>query len=454
MNIVIIGMGEVGSHVAGVLIDEGHNVTIVDNNPSALKRAEELFDAATVLGHAGNPTILRAAGAAACDLFVAVTDHCELNIDSAFMARQLGANRTVARVMDPAYFEVERGVTADMLGIDIVINPLFQIAAEIRRLVRSRSAVAVQDFADHQIEMVQLPVEMDAPLIGRPLKDVRLPKQTIIAAILRGDDLIVPGGNDSILAGDEVITVGRTANVLEIERQFTRRKARFGRRAIIVGGGVIAVNVARALEADEFDVVLLERDRDRCRELVAELEQTVVLNADGTNSSLLEEEGVATADVFIAVSDEDEMNLMASLLARDLGAPRCIALVHRPDYAAICERLGIDATLSPRLTVAQQVLKYVREGEVVSVARVMQGRAEFVEFLVTSDSRMADTALRDAQLPRGALVCAVLNAEGAFVPDGSFVIRPDDQVVVFITPDVRGRVEKLFRRGMFGRGAS
>ncbi len=454
MNIVIVGIGEVGSHIARVLIGDGHSVTLVEEDEEAISRAEEQFDAMIVRGHGASPAVLRQAGAADADLFVAVTSVCETNLVAAITARGLGAKRTIARVTNPIYFEEPRGIVSNLLGIDIVINPMFQIAAEIRRLVRSRSALAIQDFADNQVEMVQLPVEVDARVVGRPLKDIRFPAQTIVVAILREGEIIVPGGNDSLLPGDEVTVVGRTESILEIEKAFNRRRAKFGRKAVIVGGGLIALHVARSLEADDFSVTMLERDRAKCQRLVSELGSgVVVLHADATNSALLEEEGVAQSDVFIALSEEDELNLMASLLAKDLGARRCIALVHRPDYAPVCERLGIDTTLSPRLTVAQQVLKYVRDGQVVAVSQVLEGRAEFVEFLASKDSRIVDRPLSEAQMPRGAIVCAVLSAGGAVVPRGDHVLRAGDQVVVFTLREVRSRVERLFRKAAFSFGA-
>ncbi len=450
MNVVIVGIGEVGSHIARVLIGEGHNVTLVEEDPAAVARAEEEFDAMIVTGHGASPRALRQAGTADADLFVAVSSTCEVNLVAAITARSLGAKRTIARVSNPGYFDEPRGIVSNMLGIDIVINPMFQIAAEIRRLVRSRSALAVQDFADHQIEMVQLPVEADTRVVGRPLKDLRLPEQSIVVCILRGEELIVPGGNDTLLPGDEALLVGRIDSILDIEKAFHRRKIRFGRRAMIVGGGLIAQSVARALEADDFAVTLLEKDRERCQELSSALESTVVLHADATNSALLEEEGVAQVDVFIALSDEDEVNLMASLLAKSLGCRRCMALVHRPDYAPVCERLGIDTTLSPRLTVAQQVLKYVSDGQLISVLPIKGGRAEFIEFIVARESRIAETRLSDSLMPRGALVCAVLGAQGALVPNGDYVFHAGDQVVVFALHELRSRIERLFRKQTLG----
>lgn len=446
MRVVIVGLGEVGSHVTRVLVDEGHHVTMVDSDVASLARAMERFDARSVVGHGGSPVVLREAGVANADLFIAVTEHCELNIVAAITAKGLGAKRTVARVMDPAYFEEPRGVAQNMLGVDLVINPMFQIADDIRRLVRSRSALAVFDFADHQVELVQLSVAMDAPVIARPLKELKLPDGAILAAILRDDQLTIPSGNDSVLAGDEVLVAGLTENVLDVERLFSRKRVKTKRKAMIVGGDTVGAHLARSLDDDDFDVVLLERDRVRCEVLARTLERTVVLNADGTNAALLEEEGVANTDVFVAVSDEDEVNLSACLLARDLGAKRCVALVHRPDYAGICKRLGIDSTLSPRLTVAEQVLRCVREGQTVSVSEVFHGRGLFLEFVVAADSRIVGKPLSEAQIPRGMLVVAAYGPLGARVPRGDAVLQAGDQAVVFCTPALRGAAEKLFKR--------
>ena len=445
MNIIVVGMGEVGAHIAEVLVRERHSVTLVDRDIARLQRAEESLDAATMVGHAGSLKLLRACGAETADLFIAVTDHSELNLVACAQAKALGAQKTIARVSGEAYLELSAMRGSNTLGSDLVINPTQHVAAEIRRLVRSEKAIAVKDFADRLIEMVQLPVEDGARVLGTPLKDVRLPPQTIVAAVLRDDKLVVPRGDDVIQGGDEVLVVGRTENTLEVERAFGARRSRFGRRALMVGGGELGVQVARALEEDAFHVTLLERDRARCDALARELDHAVVLHADGTNAAILEEEGVATADVFLAVSDADELNLMASVVAKDLGAPRCIALVHRPDYASVCERLGIDATLSPRLTVAKQVLRYVRAGNVVSVTPVLDGRAEFVELVASDSSIVANKALKDAELPVGAIVCAVLRPNGAVVPQGDDRIRPGDQVMLFLRAEARAEVERLFK---------
>ena len=445
MNIVVVGMGAVGIHIVEVLITNKHNVTIIDNDPIALAYAEDRFDAMTMLGHAGSVSTLTKAGVANADLFVAVTDHDAINLISCIRAKAIGAAKTIARVLDPEYFETERGLNPNMMGIDLVINPLFQIANDIRKMVRASNAIAIQDFADHQIEMLQLHMQETSKHIGKPLKDMRLPPQTIIAALLRAKELIIPRGYDFILAGDEVIVVGRTEKMDQISSFFSKRQIRKRRYALIVGAGHVGLNVARSLLADKFKVVILDPDRKKCIHLAEQLRKVTVLNADGTDAAILQEQNVAQADVFIAVSSHDEVNLLSSLLAKDLGTQRSIALVHKPDYAKICERIGIDATLSPRLTVAHQVLKYVREGQIVSIDKVLQGKAEFLEFLVPEKSRIAHKSIQDANFPRGSIVCAVLSAEGAIVPNGQYVLQPNDQVVVFARNEIRAKIEELFK---------
>ncbi|MGM0558232.1 MAG: Trk system potassium transporter TrkA [Myxococcota bacterium] len=451
MNIVIVGMGEVGRHISSVLVDENHNVVIIDNDPAALATAEETIDAMMLQGHAGSLTTLRQANVAEADLFVAVTDNSEANLISAIRAKEEGAKRTIARVAEQAYFEEDRGIFAGMLGIDLVINPQALIALEMHKIVRSSNAVAVEDFADNRVEMIQLPIRDVTMAVNRPLRDVKLPENTLIAALIRDHELIIPGGDDSILPGDEVLAVGRIDQIPEVEKLFKRERRKYTKRVIIVGGSQTGATLAEALVADGIEVLLVERDRDKCRELSEELPGVIILHGDGTDVHLLEEERMDHTDSFVAVSGEDEINLMASLLARDLGARRVIAMVHKPDYGPICERLGIDSFLSPRLEVAKQVLKYVRAGEVVGITPVLEDLGEFVELIAPEEARIVGRPLKDVEFPRGANICAVVNEKGAFVPRGDYVIEPQDRVVVFTIPENRRAVEKAFQKpGFFG----
>ena len=207
MNITIVGMGEVGRYISRVLVHEDHNVVIIDNDPEALAQAEETLDAMVLHGHGANTKTLMQAQVERCDLFIAVTDHCEVNLLAAIRAKELGARRTIARVADPAYFDNDKGLIANVMGIDLVINPNALMALELHKIVRSSSAVAVEDFADNRIEMIQLPLDKRSFGVDRMIQDIRLPSNTLIAALIRAHEIVVPGGQDTLKLDDELLIV-------------------------------------------------------------------------------------------------------------------------------------------------------------------------------------------------------------------------------------------------------
>lgn len=447
MHITIVGMGEVGRYISRVLVDENHHVVIIDNNPEALAHAEETLDAMVLRGHGGNIKTLKAAGVEETDLFIAVTDQCEVNMLSALRAKELGAKRTIARVNNPAYFDDERGIISDVMGIDLLINPNALIALEMHKIVRSSSAIAVEDFADNRIEMIQFPITEKSFGVNQSIKDIRLPDNTLIAALIRDhEEIIVPGGKDQILAGDELLVVGRIEQIPKVEKLFNRQRSRYTKRVIIVGGSQVGALVAAALVQDNIEVILMDKDLQRCRELSRELYHVTVINVDGTNAHVLEEENVHDVDAFIAASGDDEINLMAGLLARDLGAQRVLALVHKPDYSPICERLGIDAPLSPRIEVAKQVLKHARQGQIVNIAPVLEGKGEFLELVVPADAPATGKPIKNIGFPTEANICGIVDKTGAYVPRGDDIIEANDRVIVFTKPEHRAMVEKFFRK--------
>jgi trk system potassium uptake protein TrkA len=446
-------MGEAGKHIANVLVQEGHHLVVIDQSEQALGDAQESFDAMALRGHGASASVLRQANAYAADLVIAVTDNDEVNMLACLQAKYAGAQKTIARVSDPVYYTDDRGLVKDMLGsIDLVVNARMLVAMEMHKIVRSTSAVAVEDFAENRVEMVQLAVGNVSRKLLRPLKDLKLPDNTLIAAINRAGELIVPKGDDALEVGDDVLIVGRRERIPIIEKLFRRKRKDFVQRVFIMGGTDIGEHLARTLDADGIEVFFISRDRERCYALASSLGRHVtVLYGDGTDLHCLEEHGVATADHFVACSEYDEVNLMASLLAKDLGAARVIALVHKPGYSNVCARLGVDATLSPRLTVAQQVLKHVRHGQCVSARPVLDGRGEFLEFFADQTSRITGKKIMDVNFPRSANICAVVSNDRAYVPRGSDIIWPGDRVIIFTTPDNRPAIERMFQRaGLFG----
>ncbi len=454
MRAVIIGMGEVGKYIAAVLTDEKHDVTIVDVDAANLAKAEEKVDALALQGHGASMRTLRQANVDGADLLIAVTNRDEINLLAALMARQLGAHRTVARVTNRAYLaDDDRGYYHNLLGIDLIVSTQILVANEIHKLIKSFGAVAVENFADNQIELVEIPVTDEARAAGQPIRDLKLPDGCLLAALLRDEQVVLPGGADVVLPGDEVFLIGKIEQLREAEQLFGTGRQRGAHKVVIIGGGDIGYSVARLLERERLDVVLIDEESERCEELAHLLHRTVIINGDGTDLNLLREERVQHSDVFVATSGDDEVNLMSSLLAKNLGAEKTITLVNRPDYVPTYELLGIDATVSPRLFAANQILKYARQGEVVAVSLLAEGKAEILELVPQEESPIVDKPLRDVNFPHGALVAAVATDEGAVVPGAHHVIRAGNNVVVFTLPEARPAVERLFRKRLFALGS-
>lgn len=453
MNVVIAGMGEVGLHVAQELARQGHHLTVIDLDPAAIDRAEGQVDALTLTGPADGVSTLREARVGKANLFAALTSSGPVNLVAAMQARQMGAGRTIARVSGAHYFEDPRGLYPGYLGVDLVVNEQFIVAAELQRVVRARAASAVEIFADGRIELLVLGIEEDAPGVNRPLGEVRLPPGVRVVALERRKTVLIPNVADRVQVGDRIVCVGPTEAIPAVEHLFAHQRQRFNQRTFIVGGGGSGLALARALEREGTRVALIERDADTCRQLAQELRKTEVLHGDGTDVHLLEESGVETADVFCAVSGLDEVNLMAALLARDLGAERCITLVHKPDYVTVCRRLGLEINISPRLLVARELIKQLAGDALVDEVPVLDGQGSVMELVVAQGHRIAGRALDDVEIARGAVVAARVTDDGVEAPGPRTTFQPGDRVIAFAGRDQRAALLRLFRRPLLAGGS-
>lgn len=444
MKVVVIGAGEVGRHVVRVLARESHHLTVVEMDAEAIRRIDETEDVQLVRGEGASLTVLRRAQVGQADLVIAVTDSDETNMLAALSAKQLGARRSVARVRNAAYYDEAAGLSKGVLGIDMLVNPHLLTAFEIQQLIRSTGTVSVQNFADNRVEMVQMLVTQETRHLDRPLRKLKLPRNALVAAILRGKEIIIPRGEDYVSRGDDVFLLGDISQIPKLKAMFGVDPDLLVRRVIIAGGGDIARAVAIKLEEDDIECVLVERDLERCTLLSQELRKVVVLHGDATDTNLLQQERVDQCDLFLALTNEDETNIMASLLAKQRGARRAVALMRRGDYALLCPEIGIDVAVSPRHIAANTILEFVRSEQIRAVQQLEDGRAEILEFLAPDSCALVDRPLMTLGFPEGAIIGVVVRNGKVFVPGGQDEIHGGDSVIVFALPHVRKQVERLF----------
>lgn len=442
MHIVVIGLGEVGRHLLRVFDKEGHDVVAVDSKPAAVRYAEEHYDVASLVGYGASQEKLEEAGVAKSDLVIAVTNDDEVNLIAALAAKQLGAKYVVARAQGNEWAQWTEGIRYGLLGVDVVINPRVLVAQELARIARSYGASDVIDLAQDRVELVQIELE-ESRLLNKPLSGLDIPAGTLVAAVVRDEELFVPGGADVLLKGDRVYLIGKPEGVLAAERLFSRERE--ARRICIVGGGVIGIALARELRQHHATVLIIERDLEQAEKITAEYQGVQVVHGDGTDGALLEEEEVGTYDLFAAVTQQDEVNLMASLLAKRAGCKRTAAIVHRADYASIYRQLGLDIVLSPRTVASDHVLRFSRGGTIHSLTVLEDGQAEVVELTASPNCRAVGKPIHRINLPRGSLLAAIVHGEEVVIPGGNDVVQPGDRVVLMTTRGARSTVERLFR---------
>ena len=449
MFVVVIGLGQVGRHVVRTLEWERHDVVAIDQDEDAIRYVEEHHDVMTLQGYGASQKVLLAARAHEADLVVTVTNHDEVNLVAALAARNLGAKRAIARVEGREWGvdDDSTGVEYGFLGVDVVFNPKLLLARELAKIAQSHGATQVIDVADDRIEIVSVDLDEGFRRKNTSLARMRLPEGVLVVAIVRDGELRVPGGADVLESGDRVYLCGLPQQMLQAEDLFT--KNREAQRVCIVGGGVIGEHLAATLVRDGTEVALIDNDKSRAHDLSCRLSSVTVLQGDGTDLELLQDNYIGEFDLFAAVSDEDEVNLMAALLAQRLGAKRTATVVHRADYVEIHEQLGINSVLSPRRLAADHVLRFVREKALKSVATLENGKAQVMEIRALEGARAVGLPVSRMSVPKGALLCAILRPNAVEIPHGDSLIEPGDTVIALATPRAYDKLEALFKQRAF-----
>jgi trk system potassium uptake protein TrkA len=449
MKVLIVGAGQVGCFLSQRLCNEGHEVVLVDQDQSHLDRVQEELNVMAVSGNGASAEVLEQANIKSCDIFIAVTDLDEVNILACLLAREYKVGKRLARVKSIEYSSQGAVLSKEKLGIDLLINPCDEVADEMVKIACRSGAFDVAEFVEGRIQFLGYRIGADSPLCGitlQELGELRGIYDFVVVAIARDEKTIIPRGEDVIEEGDSIYVIAREKDLPAIQYliESKKKKKRTTPRVFILGGSQEGVRIASQLERLHFDVRLVERNLRRCRKVAAQLEKTNVIQADGNDMPALLEEGLAQAELFIAVTGSDETNILCSLLYKQQTQGRALALVNRPELLNLAPGLGIDACISPRMAAAGAMLKYVRYGSVVSLAAVEGSNAEVLEMEVKQDNPHIGVPLKSMGFPKGALIAAIVRGDDYQIATGESSIKAGDRVVVFALPEALTKVDRFF----------
>ncbi len=440
---VVMGAGEVGFHLARALSAEGHDVTVIEIDPSKRERIEEELDVLVIAGNGAHPPVLTAAGAASCNLFMAVSSSDEANLAAACLAKRLGAQRTVVRVGEANEVITERRLLEEVFSVDLLLSTELLTTTRILNQIRGHNTMAVEYLAHGKVQLRKIRLDGDSPLTQKPLREVEMPKDSLVVAYFRGKQLTVPSGDDRAEPGDDALILGTTAVIGEAERLVSSSREVVG-TVVIAGGGRTGRTVAQALSSFDAQIKIIERDRSCAEELATLFPRCQVIHGDATDFSLLQVERIDLADTFVALTGHDESNLMASLLARDLGVPQELALVHRAETSHLWRRLGLHHVFSPRALAYARIREYVESGYSANIVSLQRGAAVVIERQLASASPAAGVTLAEMAAPRGLIVGAVVRGRKVFVPRGSDRLEVGDLVILFVQEEELDTVRLLF----------
>ncbi len=448
MKVIIIGAGKVGYSIAHLLSSEDHDVVVIEQSQERQEILEENLDVQVICGSGSSTSILEAAGVRSADMLLAVTEFDELNMVSCLLGKKYGVKTAVARVRNPEYLEVKDISFKEAMGIDLIINPERVTAIEIAQIVGHPEAMNVDYYAMGKVQMLELEIEKNSALIGKKIKDLDTTVPYNIICIERQQKILVPRGDDVLESGDHINIMARTTEMREVEKMLGFNTPRV-EHITILGGGRTGLYLAQILEQKRPDlqIKIIEKELLRARQMSQKLKHALVIHGDGSDYQLLQEENIAGSDLFIAVTDDDKINVLCCLIARNMGAKKTVCQIKRTEVIPLVEQIGIDSILNPRMLTAGVILKYVRRGDIISVTIFGEDRAEMLELLAQPGSAAVNKELRHIRFPSGSVLGAVMRGDEVIIPDGSFRIMPHDRLMVFSMLKSIHKTERLFLDG-------
>ncbi len=446
MNIVIAGAGDVGFHLANLLVTENQNITLIDSDQEVLDYAGSHLDVLTVRGDATSMAVLQQARVANADLMLAVTTSEKTNMMAAIIGKKLGCRKVIARVDNEEYLCDEHMGTICSLGIDQIISPRKLAAEEIQRLIKQCSFTDIFEFENGKLSLLGITLDDDSPLVGVRLSDISHLETNVSLhpiAILRGHQTIIPRGFTQLQRADHIYFITKPEKQ-QLVQEFVGKTSRKVKSIMILGGTDLAISTARLLQND-YKVTIVENSKRRCQYINEQLNNVLVIKGDYTNIDLLQEEGLNNMDAFISLSGNSETNIISCLTARNHGVYKTIAQVENKEYIHISQNIGVDTLINKKLLAANSIFRYIRKGNIEAITSLHGVDAEVIEYVISKSNQLTKKLVKDLHFPETALIGGVIRGEQTLIPNGNTQLQLGDRVIVFAQPTAIKRLEELFR---------
>jgi len=454
MRIIIVGAGEVGIELAKRFTHEKHDVLVLEKDLKKIEYLKETLDVLVIEEGEENIQALEQSGVKGADILIAATDTDEINIMTCLIAKKMSKIKTVARVRNPEYGFEAGYFSNEQLGIDYLIDPERLTAMEIAKLIKTPAVNDIETFAKGKIELLVFKVEKNHDMVGKKISALSQTNSYLIVAISRDNgEFIIPGGQDMILPQDNIYVLGKTGFLSEVGWG-VKDKAKKVKNIMIFGGGRVGLKLAQILENDKknaLSIKIVEKCDERCREISKVLSRTLILNADGTDLTFLQEEDLSNIDVLVSVTGNDEINILSATLAKKLGVKKTIVKIDRSDYQFLIQTLDIDSFISPRLLIANKLIKLFRRTNILSETILREGKAEVLELVVPNNASIVNIPLNGLKLPKGILIGGIARKDKVIIPKGYDVLLPDDNIIVFTSPNLVNKVESIFSEGIHNK---
>jgi len=446
LKILIVGAGEVGFHIASHLARENKDVVVIDKDPAAIRRVSDNIDVQVVNGSGSSPVILKEAGINEAEILLAVTNSDETNLVSCMVASLISpSTKKLARIRHADYDEYHEAFSEHAPHIDTLINPDIEVVKTIDMLMNVPGAVEVSEFADGRVIFVGIRLDKSARLAGVSLSEIfdKTGKQSpLIAALVRNEELIIPRGHHKLEAEDLIYFISEKDKLKDSLSIFDKHVEPID-RVLIVGGGGIGYRLAALLEENSVYTKIIEKNSDRCTKLAQKLNKAVVLHGDGSDQELLKAENIQDMDVVVTLTNDEETNIITSLLAKRMGARKIITKISKFSYLPLMSMIGLEQIVSPRLSAINTILQHIRRGKVISSRSIKDEQAEVMEAVALETSEIVGKPIKEISIPKGALVTGIIRNDAVIIPTGKSVIEPGDRIIIFSRRQDIPDIEKI-----------